>query len=116
MDPLEVDEHVPDARRAHGEGGGEENGIICSADQVGEPPRHVDVGGGEDSGLVELEQQPGHATREPGVEEVGHAASPRSRTSLSSSTSSGEGCQVNTPHGAPSTSGVSGPVIPRTKR
>ena len=118
-DALEVDEHVPDARGADGESGGEQNGIIGSADQGGEPACDVDVGGGEDSGVVELEQQPGRPTREAGVEaldDVGHAPSPRSRTSLSASTSAGEGCQVNTPHGVPSTTGVSGPVIPRTNR
>ena len=89
-DPLEVDEDVPDARRAHGEGGGQQNGIVRSADQAGEAARHVDVGGGEHARVVELEQQPGRAPREAGVEalgEVAHAASPRSRTSLSASTS-----------------------------
>ena len=33
VDPLEVDEDVPDARGAHGQGGGEQNGIVRSADQ-----------------------------------------------------------------------------------
>ena len=119
MDALEVDEHVPDARRAHGERGSQQNGIIGSADQLGETPRDVDVSGRQHAGVVELEQQPGRAAREAGVEaldEVGHALSPRSRTSLSASTSAGDGCQVNTPHGVPSTTGVSGPVIPRTNR
>ena len=48
--------------------------------------------------------------------EAGHVRSPWSRTSLSASTSAADGCQVNTPHGTPSTRGVSGPVIPRMKR
>ena len=110
---------MPDAWSAHREGGGQQNGIVGSADQAGEAARHVDVGGGEHAGVVELEQQPGRPAREAGVEalgDVGHAPSPRSRTSLSASTSAGVGCQVKTPHGTPSTSGVSGPVIPRTNR
>ena len=119
MDALEVDEHVPDARGAHGECGGEQNGIIGSADKLGQPPRDVHVGGREHAGVVELEQQPGRSAGEACVEalgDVGHAPSPRSRTSLSAPTSAGDGCHVNTPHGVPSTTGVSGPVIPRTNR
>ena len=110
---------MPDTRGAHCERGSQQNGIICSADQLGEPSRDVDVGGRQHAGVVELEQQPGRSAREACVEaldDVGHALSPRSRTSLSASTSAGDGCHVNTPHGVPSTTGVSGPVIPRTNR
>ena len=90
MDALEVDEHVPDARGAHGECGSQENGIVRSAHQLGEAPRDVDVSGRQHAGVVELEQQPGRAPREACVEALGdvrHALSPRSRTSLSASTS-----------------------------
>ena len=79
VDALEVDEHVPDARGAHGECGSQENGIVRSAHQLGEAPRDVDVSGRQHAGVVELEQQPGRAPREACVEALGdvrHALSP----------------------------------------
>ena len=117
----QVDEDVPEARGAHGEGGGQHHGVVRLADEPAEARRHVDVGRRQHAGVVELEQQPGGAAREADVEAValadgGHAPSPRSSTSLSAATSAADGCQVNTPHGTPSATGVSGPVIPRRNR
>ena len=129
VDPLQVDEDVPDARGAHGQRRGEHDRVVRLVDQRGEAVRDVDVGGREHARVVELEQQPGGAAREADVEAValvdrGHASAPTVRgpdlpwssTSLSASTSAADGCHVNTPHGTPSTTGVSGPVIPRMNR
>ena len=75
----EVDEDVPDARRAHGQRGGQHHGLVRLADEAGEARRHVHVGRREHARVVELEQQPGCPAREADVEAValvdrGHAS------------------------------------------
>jgi hypothetical protein len=77
-------------------------------------------------GLVARRSDPaGQAsrTRPPEVEQPqrlhlrspAHARPPSSR-SLVATISSAGGCQANTPHGCPSTTGVSGPTMPRRNR
>ena len=108
------------AGRTYGQRGGERHRSVGGlAEQRGEPPRHMNVGGGEHARVVERGEQPGGGPRAPDVEgiRVGHAGTaPRSRTSLSAPTSAPLGCQVNTPQRSPSTTGVSAPPMPRTKR
>ncbi len=88
--------------------------------------RDVDVGRGEHAGVVEGTQQSGRVVRAADVVWIvaarfvevdrAHPPTPRSSTSLSATTSAAGGRQAKTPHGVPSTVGVSGPVIPRTNR
>ena len=91
----------------------------CSSVSLGhraEPGRDVDVGRGEHLGPVEDREQAVSPQGEPAVVSVvdhESATSPASRSESSSTIAAG-GCQANTPHGWPSTSGVSGPHMPRT--
>ena len=81
----------------------------------------VEVGGGEQQAVVERGQQAGAAARESpvvlagGLEELRHRDTTRPASRSESSSTSGTGArQVNTPQGTPSTTGVSGPHMPRT--
>ncbi len=98
---------MAEPRPAHGERRRELHGLVVLARQLREPPRDVHVGGSEHAGLVELAQQARGADHQP---RVGHV--PRSRTSLSASTSAPDGRHANTPQPG----GVSGPTIPRRNR
>ena len=80
----------------------------------GEPPRDVDVGGGEHAGVVELAQQAGRARAARRRRRSSHAA--RSSTSLSAAHQRGRRPPGEHAAAAPSTTGVSGPVIPRRNR
>ncbi len=82
----------------------------------GEPAGDVDVGRGEHAGVVERAQQAGRGAGEPDVEAVLGDHAPPSSTSLSAVTSAAGGFHANTPHGVPSTTGVSAPRMPRTNR
>ncbi len=88
--------------------------------QRAEPSRDVHVGGVEDAALVEGAQQTLRAQGESRVVRVldldrleRHDPAP-SRRSESAVTSEAGGCQEKTPAGWPSSSGVSGPHMPRT--
>ena len=119
-DGGEVDVDVAEARPAHGERRGQRDLLVGVARQRRQPAGDVDVGGMEHAGRVEVVQEAGRAGRAADVEEIGlreaHAPSPRSSTSLSATTSAPGGRHAKTPHGVPSTAGVSGPTIPRRKR
>jgi hypothetical protein len=114
---------VREARRANGERRGEPHRLIVLAGQRSESLRDVDVGGDQHARDVELAQQPGRARYPANVEGIaldhyeliGHHVAPSS-ASLSASTRPSGGRQAKTPHARPSTTGVSGPVIPRTNR
>ena len=84
----------------------------------------VDVGGGEDAGDVERpaaarwpagrgERRPGRAAAQCRPRQPSR---PRSRRSLVATTRAPDGRHANTPHGPPSTTGVSGPTMPRRNR
>ena len=98
----EVDADVGQSWGAHGEGDGEEHGLVVDAGQGAEPAGDVDIGGGEHAGVVELGEQSGRRQRQPGVEDVGvghPAGAPVSSRSLTATTSAGWGDHENTPHG-----------------
>ncbi len=136
VDRAQVDEHVSDPRRADGEGGSEDYLLVGLAAERREPERDVDVGGRQHARVVERPQQTGRVQGAAGVERVGERAHwatsrcsrselaresapadfPPSNASLRAVTSAASGCQPQTPHGVPSTTGVSAPVIPRRKR
>ena len=120
MHAREIREHVPEPRRPHRERRRQHDRLVALPREPREPPRDVHVGGREHARLVERRQRARGAARDPRVEAVELAdlvhAAPRSSTSLSSSTSAAGGCQENTPQRCPSTTGVSGPVMPRTNR
>ena len=109
---------MAEPRRAHGERGRERHRRVALAREAGEAQRDVHVGGREHPGRVELAHEPARTQGAADVEGVvgDHAAAPASSTSLSASTSAPDGRQANTPHGVPSITGVSGPVIPRRNR
>src|SRR6185312_8641004 len=116
----EVDVDVTEAGAADGERRRQRDLLVGLTGERREPARDVDIGGVEDAGGVEVVQQSGRARRAADIEEIvfreAHSASPRSRTSLSATTSALGGRQAKTPAGVPSTAGVSGPTIPRRKR
>ena len=107
------------AHGAHGQRDRQQHRLVGLADETAEGGRDVDVGGGEHPGGVELGEQPAGGQREVAVvqvdrvEGVGHRTTTPSSRSDSSSTSATGGRHENTPHGAPSTTGVSGPHMPR---
>ena len=109
------------ADRAHGEGQGQQHPLVVLAAERTDAGGDVEVGGGEQQAVVERGEQAGAAAREPPVvlagrlEELGHRDTTRPASRSESSSTSGTGArQVNTPHGIPSTIGVSGPHMPRT--
>jgi hypothetical protein len=110
---------VAEARSAHGERRSQRDLFVVLGGQARQPARDVDVGGVEHAGGVEVVQQAGGAGGAADVEGVeldrAHAA-PRSRTSLSSTTSAAGARHAKTPAGVPSTVGASAPTIPRRKR
>ena len=114
--------HVAEPGTANREGCGESHRLVGLAAEVGQSQRYMHVGCRQHAGVVELAQQPGRAAHATDVERIrlghehGHAVLPPSRTSLSASTNSFDGRHANTPHGVPSTVGVSGPTIPRRNR
>jgi hypothetical protein len=107
---------------AHRQGRGEEDVRLGLAHGRAEPFGDVDVGGDEDARLVEGGERAGGGECEPlVVPVVDHVITPGSTGLPASSsdraiTSAAGGRQENTPHGTPSTTGVSGPHMPRTKR
>ena len=104
---------------AHREGDGEQHPLVVLPAEVADPLGDVDVGGLQQPGLVVRRQQPGGLAGQPPVvladrlEQLGHAVTTPSSRSDSASTRATGGRHENTPHGSPSTSGVSGPHIPR---
>ena len=124
-DRREIDEDVAEPRGAHGERRGEGDRRVGLAGDRGETRGDVDVGRREHADVIECPQEPGRVA---GAADVVRIVRPRvfgervmpallaSRTSLRATTSGAGGRQANTPHGVPSTVGVSGPVIPRTNR
>ena len=126
-DGAEVDTDRSVAYGANRQCGREEHVITGLAEDHAEPHGHVDVGGMDDVSLVEGAQQPGCPEGEAPVttvafeQRLGHDAAPAalspvtrpSSRSESSTTMAAGGRQENTPQGFPSTSGVSGPHMPR---
>ena len=119
----QVDAHRPAAHRAHGEGHGEQQLVVRYAEHGTDPVRDVEVACGEHACLVEGAQQARGRVADPPVvgavdlEELDHAdtsAGLRSSRSDSEVTRSGGSGQLKTPAGCPSTTGVSGPHMPRT--
>ncbi len=106
-----------------GESCGKQHCVVGLAAQPAERRCDVDVGGDQHSGGVELAEQTLRPSRQPHVvkivvlilEQHRHGA-PRSSRADTSSTSAAGGCQENTPHGTPPTTGVSGPHMPRRNR
>ena len=101
---------------ADGQGGGEQHLLVGLLRHRPEAGRDVDVGGTQHVGPVEHREQAGSPQGQPTVVPVvdhGSTTSPDSRSESSSTIAAG-GCQAKTPHGWPSTTGVSGPHMPRT--
>ena len=94
--------------------------LVVLAGERGEPPRDVHVGRREHAGLVERAQQPGGAARERGRRtdrpSIALTRAPPVEHVAERPTSAAGGRQANTPHGVPSTTGVSGPAMPRRNR
>ena len=115
----EVDAHRPVSYASYCERGGQQHLLVALADGGRDPGGDVDVGRDEDAGRVRLAKQPDAGPGEApvvrvldrGEVEAHGAPSSRSETAV---TSSSVGCQEKTPHGAPSTTGVSAPAMPRT--
>ena len=79
--------------------------------------RDVHVGGREHAGVVERAQQAGGArTRGDRRTASRHARVPVEHVAQRGRPARRGGRHANTPHGVPSTTGVSGPIIPRTNR
>ena len=114
----EVDADRAVSHRADCKRDGQLHPLVVLAAEVADPLGDVDVGGLQQAGGVERRQQPGGLTAQPlvvladGLEQLGHEATPSSRSESASTRATG-GRQENTPHGSPSSSGVSGPHIPR---
>src|SRR4029079_3082712 len=109
------------ADRPHGEGQRQQHPLVVLAAERTDAGGDVEVGEGEQQAVVERREQPGTAARESPVvlacrlEQLGHEVTTRPVSSSDGSATSGTGArQVNTPHGTPSTTGVSGPHMPRT--
>ncbi len=122
-DRGQVDADRATAHGSHDEGHRERDQLLVLGGQRAQAPRDVHVGGVEHAGLVERPQQPARAACEPRVVRVlelegqqRHEAPPwrPSRRSDSAVTSAAGGRQEKTPAGWPSSSGVSGPHMPRT--
>ncbi len=103
---------------SHGERNREQHlliGLICEpAQSAGD----VDVGDGEHTCRVELGEQSRRPLGQPDavlVDRDGHR-SPPSRSADAATTSEAGGFHSNTPHVVPPTTGVCGPLIPRTNR
>ena len=97
-DRGEVHADVAEPRGAHGKRGSQQHSLVVGVAQLPEPERHVDVGGGQHARLVELAQQAagcagraGRRTRQRRARS--RARPPRSKRSLSASTSDPGGCQ-----------------------
>ena len=119
----QVDAHRAAAHRAHGERHSEQQLVVGHAEHGADPVRDMEVTCGEHAGLVEGAQQARRCVRDPPVvgavdlEELDHADTSsglRSSRSDSEVTRSGGRGQLKTPAGCPSTTGVSGPHMPRT--
>ena len=120
-DRGQIDTDVAESRRADGEGGTEQDGVVARVPEQPESRRDVHVGCRQDAGLVELAQHARGAASEADVVPVGlrqaHGSSrPRSNRSLRDATSDPDGRQDHTPHGWPSTSGRVGLLIPRRNK
>ena len=108
------------ADRADGQRDREQDRLVALAHHPAEVGGHVHVGGGQHPGGVEGVEQARGGERQvavvgiDGLEGVAHVAvlTPSSRSD-SSSTSGTGGRHEKTPHGWPSTRGVSGPHMPR---
>ena len=128
----QVDADRAEPHRADRQRQREQHPLVGLAGQPAEPGGDVHVGGVEHAGGVELGEQPGARERAsraspgstapgPGADRSARRAARRSSRSPSSrsdssTTSAGGGRQPKTPHGTPSTTGVSGPHMPRTNR
>ena len=117
-DPPQVHEDVPVPRRADRQRRGQRDRLVGLARQRRQPHGHVDVGGGQQPDGVERLQQPVRAHGAAAVERVQlrRAHTPSSSSLSSSSTSAAGARHVKTPHGCPSTTGVSAPIMPRMNR
>ncbi len=122
---------MAEARTAHRERHRQQHAVVALARELAEPSGDMDVRGVKHAGFVEHPQQTVRRTDDAGVELVdlvvvvgvdrnfddAHAGtSPVSNRALIASTRLSGGRHANTPHGRPSTTGVSGPIIPRMKR
>ncbi len=127
----QVDADRSIAERANGQGQRKPHALVCLAADPAHRIGGVHVGRIENARLVERREQTAMLSctiREVlavSVEPRRSTSSGRScllmmstpsSSSESSTTSADGGRQLNTPHGTPSTRGVSGPAIPRTKR
>ena len=107
------------AHGPHGEGHRQKDGLVPLAGEPAQRRGDVDVGGGQHAGGVEGVQQPVCGERQVAVlrvdrlEDLAHDPTTPSSRSESSSTSGTGGRHEKTPHGMPSTTGVSGPHMPR---
>ena len=101
----------------------EQHLVVGLAAEASEPARDGDVGRGEDTAGAELGEQPRRADRVPDAVLGGEARAVR-RSSPGppgeqvgqGHDSAGGGDQRNTPQVVPSTTGVSGPHMPRRNR
>ena len=130
----EVEADRPVAQRPHGQRERERDVVVGLARERLDPAGRVGVGGLDDAGRVEATEHAGHAQREAsvarvvGLEGLDHLAPerahesfvachpPPSSRSLKAVTSAAGGDQSKTPATWPSTTGVSGPHIPRRNR
>ena len=120
-DGVQIDTHVTQARTTRGERHAEPHDIVHCAAQAGQAEGDVHVGRCQDPSHVERVQQPAGAVGEGSVEAIQpvenrHVGAPRSKRSLSDSTSCAGGRQDHTPQGQSSTRAGSTALIPRTNR
>ncbi len=108
------------SQRAHRQGEREGDVVVGLSRERLDPSGRVGVGRLDDAGRVEPTEHAAQAEREAavarivGLERLDH--DDPSNRSLSSVTSAAGGAQSKTPATWPSTTGVSGPHIPRRKR
>ena len=105
--------HRPDRERDR-----QQHALVVLPAEPAQRKRDMDVGAGQHAGRVEVGKQPGRTEGESsvggvdGLEEVSHVHFPSRRSDRAVTRATG-GCHEKTPHGRPSTLGVSGPHMPR---
>ena len=121
-DGPQIDTHRTGPQCTHRQSECQRDDFAAFARLRRQPGRHVHIGGVQNPGIIEGPQQPAGIDRAAPMQGiVGHDRAHRgdplpSSSSEIASTRSDGGRQLNTPAGCPSTTGVSGPHIPRRNR
>ena len=114
LDRPQVHTHRPAAQRAHHQRHRQRDRSSVSLRQRGEPLRHMHIGGSSTPASLNVCSRPRRARR-CAIQVVMPPPAPSSRSDSAVISAAG-GCQLNTPAGWPSTTGVSGPHMPRRNR